>query len=213
MNTDDQTVNDACGLSTATAHEAAGKIGALPPSIKPIHPTMRLCGRALPIRSGPGDNLFIHHAIYRARPGEILVVDTEGAEAFGYWGEVMAVAAQVRGIGGLVITGGVRDSARMIEIGFPVFATNLCIRGTGKNPAGPGSITRSIRVGGIDVRHGDIVLGDNDGVMIMPAERASEIIAEARKRDAAEERLLQRLRAGETTLQIYDLPNLTADNA
>jgi 4-hydroxy-4-methyl-2-oxoglutarate aldolase len=213
VNTENAILDSMQGLSTATAHEAAGKIGALPSAIKPIHPSMRLCGRAFPVKVPPGDNLFLHHAIYQAQPGEVLVVDTGGTPEFGYWGEVMALAAQIRDIAGLVISGGVRDSSRMIDMGFPVFAMTTCIRGTGKDPFGAGALMQPIRIGGTEVRHGDIVLGDNDGVMIMPLERAANIIAEARRRDAAEEQIFQRLHAGETTLQIYGLPDIGKNRA
>jgi 4-hydroxy-4-methyl-2-oxoglutarate aldolase len=204
----DQIIQDISAISTATAHEAAGKIGALPSRIKPLSPAMRLSGRALPVFSTPGDNLFLHHAIYAAQPGDVLVVDCGEASEFGYWGEVMAVAAQVREIAGLVITGGIRDGLRMIEMGFPVFASTTCIRGTGKDPLGPGSIGKTIRIGDLDVRAGDVVLGDSDGVVILPAERATQIIAESRRRDAAEQEIFARLRRGETTLDIYKLPPL-----
>lgn len=201
-----QIVASARHLSTATAHEAAGKIGALPARIKPIHPAMHLCGRAFPVRSTRGDNLFLHHAIYAALPGDVLVVDTAGAEEFGYWGEVMALAAQQRGIAGLVITGGVRDSLRMIDMKFPVFSIGTCIRGTGKDPQGRGTIGEPIRIGDIIIHAGDIVLADNDGVMILPAAQAQAIIAESDRRDAHEQEIFGRLRSGDTTLEIYRLP-------
>src|ERR1700716_3302111 len=103
--------------------------------LKPLAPGMRLCGRALPVSSPPGDNLWLHHAIYAAQRGEVLIVDVgTGGTEYGYWGEVMAIASQMRGIAGLIITGGVRDSLRMFELQFPVFSAAVCIRGTGKNP-------------------------------------------------------------------------------
>lgn len=202
----DELVYAAKHISTATAHEAAGKTGALPPSIQPLSPALRLCGRALPVLSPPGDNLFLHHAIYAGSPGEILVVDTSGAADFGYWGEVMTLAAQMRGLAGLVITGAVRDSERLIEMGFPVFSTGRCILGTGKDPSGRGQIGAPIRIGDVEVRHRDIVLGDADGVMILPEASAGAIITESKRRDCAEQEIFARLRANATTLEIYRLP-------
>lgn len=204
----DPLVAEIAQLSSATLHEAAGKIGALPASIKPLSPGMRLCGRALPVRSPPGDNLWLHHAIYAAAPGEVLVIDVGGGTEYGYWGEVMALAAQVRGIAGIVITGGVRDSLRMIEMGFPVFSATVCIRGTGKNPHGAGAIGEPISIGDVVIRRGDIVFGDADGVVVLPAERASVVAAESRKRDQAELDIFNQLRAGKSTLDIYRLPAL-----
>src|SRR5204863_3702506 len=89
---DDALLEKARGLSSATLHEAGGKVGPLPSQIRPIAPGVKVCGRALPVACTPGDNLFLHHAIYAAEPGDVLVVDTQGQTENGYWGEIMAVA-------------------------------------------------------------------------------------------------------------------------
>jgi 4-hydroxy-4-methyl-2-oxoglutarate aldolase len=193
-------------LSSATIHEAAKKVGALPASIKPLAPDVTVAGFALPVLSPPGDNLWLHRAIAAAMPGEVLVVDTSGGVEFGYWGEVMALAAQQRGIAGLVITGGVRDSRRMVEMGFPVFSVSTCIRGTSKDPNGDGSVGGELSIGGVAVRRGDYVFGDADGVVVIAAERAQEVVEESERRDAQEKEVFARLRTGETTIDIYELP-------
>jgi 4-hydroxy-4-methyl-2-oxoglutarate aldolase len=193
-------------LSSATIHEAAKRTGALPSSIKPLEPNIKLSGLALPVRSPPGDNLWLHRAIYAADAGEVLVVDTGDGVEFGYWGEVMALAAQQRGIAGLVITGGVRDSRRMVDMGFPVFAGAVCIRGTGKDPRGKGSVGHEIAIGGIAVRRGDYVFGDADGVIVISADAVEHVIGDAERRDAQEAEIFARLRAGESTIDIYNLP-------
>jgi len=200
-------------LSTATAHEAAGRIGALPAAITPLAPAMRVCGPALPVRAPAGDNLFLHHALYAASPGEVLVVDTTGGVEFGYWGEVMALAAQVRGLAGLVIAGGVRDSLRMIEMGFPVFSVGTCIRGTAKDPHGAGTIGAPVMIGDVTIRRGDMILGDADGVLALPADQAAAVVAQSHRRDAEEQTIFDRLRAGATTLEIYALPEIVSGNA
>jgi 4-hydroxy-4-methyl-2-oxoglutarate aldolase len=204
----DTLVAEVATLSSATLHEAGGKIGALPAAIKPLTANMRVCGRALPVMSPPGDNLWLHHAIYAAAAGEVLVIDVGTGREFGYWGEVMAVAAQARDIAGLVITGGVRDSLRMIEMGFPVFSAAVCIRGTRKDPRGVGSIGKPVRIGDAVIRRGDIVFGDADGVVVLPAAQAAIIAAESRKRDQQEQEIFKQLRAGQSTLDIYRLPKL-----
>jgi 4-hydroxy-4-methyl-2-oxoglutarate aldolase len=193
-------------LSSATLHEAAAKTGALPSFIKPLTSTMRLCARALPVRCPAGDNLWLHHAIYAAEAGEVLVVDTGEAAEFGYWGEVMAVAAQARGIAGIVITGGVRDSLQQIAMQFPVFAGVICIPGTGKNPALRGAIGEPVTIGDVTVRRGDLVFGDADGVLVLPPERALAAVDQGERRDREEYSIFERLRAGESTLSIYHLP-------
>jgi 4-hydroxy-4-methyl-2-oxoglutarate aldolase len=195
------------GISTATLHEAAAKTGALPTFIKPLTPTFKVCGTALPVRNPKGDNLWLHRAIYAAAPGEVLVVDTgEHGREFGYWGEVMAVAAQCRSIAGLVITGGIRDSIRLIEMNFPVFAGAVCIQGTVKDPLGAGTIGAAITVGNVRINHGDIIVGDADGVVSLDAALAPDIISKAQSRDREEQHIFQRLKNGETTLAIYSLP-------
>ena len=191
--------------SSATLHEAANKTGALPAAIKPIGPDVRVCGLAFPVKSPPGDNLWLHHAIYAASPGDVLVVDVGDDPEYGYWGEVMAVAAAVRGLAGLVINGGVRDAQRMLEMSFPVFSTTPCIRGTAKNPAGAGSVAAPIRIGGVIVHRGDLVFGDADGVVVLPSAAAAAIVDAAERRDAEETRIFARLRSGESTLDIYSL--------
>jgi 4-hydroxy-4-methyl-2-oxoglutarate aldolase len=194
----------AAARSTATLHEAGQRVGALPAIIKPLAPDVRLCGRAYPVSSPAGDNLWLHHAIYRAAPGDVLVV-AAGDREYGYWGEVMAVAAQARALAGLVIDGGVRDTLAMLALGFPVFSTPASIRGTGKDPAGRGSLGTPVTIGEVQIHHGDLIVGDADGVVVLPSARAEEIVVLGERRDAAEEEIFRRLRAGATTLEIYDL--------
>ncbi len=106
----------------------------MPSSIKPLTPSFRLFGPAFPVQSPPADNLWLHRAIYEAEPGEILIVQVGDHYKAGYWGEVMTTAALSRKLGGLVIDGGIRDSQRLVEVGFPVFSRTICIRGTAKDP-------------------------------------------------------------------------------
>lgn len=193
------------GLSTATIHEAGGKIGVMPPAIKPVHPHFRVCGPAVTVHAPPGDNLWLHYAIYAAQPGDVLVVHTEGAHEHGYWGEVMSTAAKARHLGGLVIDGGVRDFTLLGEVGFPIFARGLCIRGTTKDRDAYGAVNRSLRFDGLSVEPGDLVVGDNDGVVIVPRARAVEVVEKSHRRDADEIAICERLMQGETTLDIYKL--------
>lgn len=193
-------------LTSATVHEAAGRVGALPSAITPVHPDMHLEGPAFPVRMPPGDNLWLHRAVYAASPGEILVVDCGGGFEHGYFGEVLAEAALARGLAGLVIHGGVRDASRLGEMGWPVFAERVCIRGTGKDPHGDGELGEPVMIGDVEVRLGDLIVADADGVVCIPAERAKEVHEASVARDAAEVGYIARLRAGEQTIAIYGLP-------
>lgn len=191
-------------LPSATVHEAAGRVGALPPAIKPMHPSMKLCGPAVTVHSPGGDNLWIHRALYVAKPGDVLVVYANEVHDYGYWGEIMSTAAQVRGLGGLVIAGGVRDIDLLERIGFPVFATGLCIRGTGKDHLARGWVNHPVLMGDITVHAGDLVLGDRDGVVVIGRERAAEVVQAAEQREAKEADVLKRIAAGERTLEVYN---------
>jgi 4-hydroxy-4-methyl-2-oxoglutarate aldolase len=190
-------------LPTATLHEAGGKIGALPAALKPVAPGMRLAGPALTVHSPPGDNLWLHRALDIARPGDVLVVFCSGGHEHGYWGEIMATMAIARGLAGLVIDGCVRDGALLAELGFPVFARGLAIRGTGKDFGAIGWINHPVRLGDVTVQAGDLVVGDGDGVVAVPNARAAEVVAKSQRREAEEAAILERIRAGAATLDIY----------
>jgi 4-hydroxy-4-methyl-2-oxoglutarate aldolase len=205
----DEVLTRAAALATATLHEAAGRLGALPSAIKPISNDMRVVGRAFTVRGPSGDNLWLHHAIARALPGDVLVVDVGTDHEFGYWGEIMSTAARVRGLSGLVINGGVRDRHELIVAGFPVFADRLCIRGTRKDVGGSGALGGPIRIGDVVVHAGDLVVGDADGVVVLSAASVTDMLDASEGRTIQETAIIARLRGGETTLDIYHLPTPT----
>jgi len=175
---------------------------AVDPALRAAWPGARVTGPAYTVQGAGGDNLALHHAVLRAPAGSVIVADLGGAQ-FGHWGEVLAVAAQQRGIAGLVIDGGVRDSEQLRRLGFPVFSRNDTVRGTRKLFVGAFEV--SIEVGGVRVRNGDIVVGDADGVVVLPREHASAIIDKADQRVRDEEQIIGALRAGRTTLELYGL--------
>ena len=199
-------VVSASQFPVATLHEAAGKIGALPSILKPTSVSFQLCGPAVTVDSPGGDNLWIHRALYVAQPGDVLVVHVNGVYEHGYWGEIMSTAAQVRGLGGLVIDGCVRDAMLLERIGFPVFARGLCIRGTGKDFNGHGRINGPILFGDVTVNPGDLIVGDRDGVVAIPRGRVPDVIESAIQRADMEEGVLERLQRGESTMSIYGWP-------
>jgi 4-hydroxy-4-methyl-2-oxoglutarate aldolase len=186
---------------SATLHEAMGRKGALPSAIKPVARGMRLCGPAFTVEARPLNNINIHRAIARAVPGDVLVVSVGGAYEGGYFGEIMAHGAATRRLGGLVIDGCVRDADLLEEIGFPVFARGLAIRGTLKEEGG--SLNQAITVGDVTVRPGDIVVGDRDGVVVVPREDVGSALATAQAREEKEAEVIEQIRAGKTTVEIY----------
>ena len=190
-------------LPTATLHEAGGKIGALPSIIRPVAAAFRCCGPALTVHSPGGDNLWLHRALDVAQPGDVLVVHVSGAYDHGYWGEIMTTMAKARRLAGLVIDGCVRDGVLLEQIGFPVFARGLCIRGTAKDYGAIGWLNAPVLVGDIAVSAGDLVVGDGDGVVVVPRLRAAEVVAKSQQRERDEAAILKRLQAGESTMQVY----------
>lgn len=197
-------VQAARSLPAATLHEAGGRIGVMPWQIKPVSPGMRLCGTAVTVHGPAGDNLWLHRAIYVAQPGDVLVVHVSDGHDFGYWGEIMSSAAHACGLAGLVIDGCVRDGAVLADFGLPVFARGLCIRGTGKDFGARGFINFPTLFGDLVVNPGDLVVGDADGVVVVPRARAEEVVAAAHAREQKESDVIRRIRAGERTLEIYN---------
>jgi 4-hydroxy-4-methyl-2-oxoglutarate aldolase len=190
-----------CGV--ATVYEANGAIGALDAGIKPVWKHAKVAGPAFTVRCHPGDNLPLHLALERASAGDVIVANVGGMLG-GFWGGVMTVAAQARGIAGLVIDGGVRDSEELEKLGFPVYARGLGVFRTVKHEKGV--LQEPLLAGGILINPGDIILGDSDGVMAIPRDKVQEFLEAARKREAAEVGYLERLRKGETTMDIYGFP-------
>ena len=194
----------AARFPAATLHEAAGQRGALPSAIKPVLPDFRVCGPAFPVQSPKRDNLWLHRAIYAASPGDVLVVDVGQEFEAGYWGEIMSYAASARRLGGLVIDGCVRDKLELASVGFPIFARGLCIRGTAKDHAAAGGLDQVIEIGGCKVAPGDLVVGDEDGVVVLPGAEVDTILAAAEAREQKELNIIEQLRAGKSTLEIYN---------
>lgn len=192
-------------FGTATLHEAAGRIGALPSEIKPVAPDFRLAGPAFTVHGPGADNLWLHRALAVARPGDVLVAYVSGVFEAGYWGEIMAVAASARKLGGLVIDGCVRDAAALARVGFPVFARGLCIRGTGKDFAARGWLNRPVLIGEVIVQPGDVIVGDADGVVALPKHAIDGLAERSAERETSEVSIMDRLRAGESTLSVYRL--------
>lgn len=190
-------------LGAATLHEAGGRIGALPSTIKPVDPGMQLAGPAFTVHCPPLSNLQIHHAIYQAEPGDILVVHTGGGVEAGYWGDILNTAALERRLGGLVINGGVRDTAGLATAGFPVFSAGICIKGTGKDFDATAWLQQPVRLGDVVVHSGDLVVGDRDGVVVLPAAQTQAIVEAGEAREADEAAKIAAIRAGARTLDLY----------
>lgn len=189
-------------FSAATLHEALGKTGNLPSAIKPITPGMKVCGPAYTVKTIPCDNKIIHRAYAQAPAGSVLVVDCSGYYEAGYWGDLMSLGAKTKGIAGLVIDACVRDADDIDAMGFPVFSRGLCIRGTSSVEGG--TLNQPIIIGDVLISPGDMIVGDRDGVVVVPQARIAEAIEKATAREAREEWVREQLRQGKTSIQIYN---------
>jgi 4-hydroxy-4-methyl-2-oxoglutarate aldolase len=196
-------VKRAGAFGTATLHEAGGKIGELPSAIKPMDPSFSIAGPAFTVHSPPSDNLWLHRAIAIAKPGDVLVVFTEGVYEHGYWGEIMSTAANAAKLGGLVIDACVRDGALLGKVGFPVFARGLCIRGTGKDFAARGWINHPLLLGDVTVEAGDLIVGDTDGVVAIPRAKIETVVQKSREREDKEAETMRQLTAGQKSIDLY----------
>ena len=199
------TARDAArGHSSATLYEASKQPIAIDSRIQAAWTGARLCGPAFTVQGSGGDNLALHHAVIAAPVGSVLVVDVGGAR-HGHWGEVLAVAAQQRGIAGLLIDGGVRDRDELRDLGFPVFSRNNSIVGTRKHYAG--LLGEPVTVGGVTIVTGDLIVGDADGVVAIPQADIERVLDAADARVAQERDFVTRLRAGASTVELYSLPD------
>ena len=194
-------VPELIALGSATLGESGATI--LPPRIRPVWQGASLAAPAVPVRCSPGDNLAIHVAVAEAPPGSALVVDVGEVCDRGYWGEVLTTGAQARGLAGLVIDGGVRDIAALESLQFPVFSSKVVLRGATKRARG--SVGGSATVAGVAVSDGDWVVGDSDGVVIVPGGDLDEVVAAARARAAKEIAVFDSLRSGATTVELLGL--------
>ncbi len=193
-------------FAAATVYEAAGRIGSVDPAIKPLGRNMRLLGAALTARCHPKDNLMLHKALQIAQPGDVIVATTDGYPNAGYFGDLMATSAMARQIGGLAIDGCVRDSAEIIEMGFPIFCHGTCMRGTVKQTLG--SVNQPVLFGDVVVNPGDLVLGDDDGIVIIPQPKLEEVLEATRLRVEKEEEKAAALKQGISSVALNKLDEI-----
>ena len=172
------------GVSPTTLADLLGRAQVMDPRIRPLWPSApRVAGPAFTVRCPAGDNLMLHAAIYRAAPGSVLVIEAGDTDYALAGGNVCAVA-QRRGIAAFVTNGVIRDLAEVRDMGFPVFATGVVPFPGTKKAASP--LNEAVRCGGVVVNAGDIVVADEEGIVVTPAGRAEEVLADARAKAATE---------------------------
>jgi 4-hydroxy-4-methyl-2-oxoglutarate aldolase len=187
----------------ATVHEAIGRRGYLGPAIRPIQQGARVAGTALTVACWPGDNLMIHVAVEQARPGDIIVITTTSPSSDGAFGELLATSLAARGVRGLVMGAGLRDTQELRDMGFPAWTAHVSAQGTVKET--PGAVNVPVALGGQVIRPGDAIVADDDGVCVVPRPDVATALTASAARVAKEDATRKRLAAGELGLDIYGL--------
>jgi 4-hydroxy-4-methyl-2-oxoglutarate aldolase len=190
-------------LGVATVHEAQGRRGLMKPYLRPIYASARVAGPAVTVLSHPGDNLMIHAAVEVCRPGDVMVVALVSESTDGMFGELLASSLRAHGVAGMVIDAGTRDIADLTAMNFPVWSRAVSAQGTVKET--PGSVNIDVVCAGAIVRPGDVIVGDQDGVVVVAREDAVEVARLSQQRRVKEEKNRERLKAGELGLDMYGL--------
>lgn len=161
--------------------------------ISPVAQGYQMVGAAVTVSMKPGDNLFLHEAIYKGAPGYVLVADGKGHTKNAYMGELMAAAAEALGLEGIVIDGLVRDRSDLQKLDLPIFAKGFVPNGPYKE--GPGQLNSPVSCGGVSVQPGDLIVGDDDGVTVVPKQMIKAVFQKAEKKQAYEEKRLKEIAA------------------
>jgi 4-hydroxy-4-methyl-2-oxoglutarate aldolase len=196
-------------LGASTLGESGGR--PMAPRVRPVWRGARVSGPAFPVTCSTADNLAIHVAVAEAPEGSVLVVNVGHEPARGYWGEVLTTGAEARGLQGLVIDGGVRDVDALEKHAFPVFSTMIALRGATKQE--PGWIGAPSMVGDVEVCRGDWIVGDADGVTVIPRAHIDDVLAAGRVREEKEAHFFEELRAGRTTIQLLSLDDVPVERS
>ena len=181
-------------LPVANVSDCMSRMTAGGPRLRPMHGGGGLAGPALTVKARPGDNLMLHKALDLAEPGDVIVCDGGGDLTNSLIGEIMVTHAIKRGIAGIVIDGAIRDAAAIRSGQFPVFAAGVSHRGPYKD--GPGEINVPIAIDGMVIEPGDLILGDDDGVVCVPFAHVETVLAATEKKQAAEVDQIKAIKAG-----------------
>lgn len=198
-------IDELSKFGVAMIADSMGRYGAMKPYIRPIASGMKIAGSALTVQTYKSDNLMLHAALELAEEGDILVVDSGEVTNAGIWGGLMTLMAIHKKLGGIVVDGAARDIEEIIDKGFPVFSKSISPLGGFKEA--PGSVNIPISCGGVVVNPGDIIIGDDDGVAVIPKDRAFKILEACNITQDKENRIVKAMEEGKTLFELLGLNN------
>jgi 4-hydroxy-4-methyl-2-oxoglutarate aldolase len=195
--------DELAALGSATVYEAGGRRGYVDADLVQVIPGSRVCGPAQTVLCGQDDNLMVHAAMGIVQPGEVLVLTMPEPRPVALVGDLLATQAKAQGAAGLLVDASIRDLAELTEMGLPIWARWVRVRGADKTAAG--EIGVPVTIGGAVIRQGDLVVLDADGVAVIEVERVDEVLAASRERAQREEIKRARLQSGELSFELDGL--------